>query len=113
MTLKQAYCQRAGCADGEYLRRVFKGTLYGHARPIAPFIRFFRPNYFALDYELLDTAGGARTWKELSDAIEAYSFSNKLRGNMLRRKLRVRVSCHKLGRLARNLMGRPGSHRDE
>lgn len=103
-TFKRAFCERTGCQEREFRRRLFRRSLYGHARPVVPLIRLFRPAYFALDYELIDLAGEAHSWKELSDAIEAFSCSNKLRGGPLRRAFRIRVSCRKLGRIARRLM---------
>lgn len=103
-TFKQAYCERVGCREQEFRHRLFRKTLYGHARPVALFIRLFRPTFFAMDFELIDSAGNAQSWKDLSNAIEEFSFSNKLRGGPLRRTFRIRISCRRLGRLARRLM---------
>lgn len=104
-SFRETFCERMGCADADYPARIFRRTLYGHARPLAFGLRLLRPDHFTIDDELIEVAGNARSWDEFNQALESHAFNNKLRGGFLRRQLKLRVSGQKLSRIAVRLLG--------
>jgi hypothetical protein len=96
-TLAEAFCARHGCTMEEFRRRFFWRALHRHALPIAPLLQL--GNHFAVDEDLIANCGRARSMHELREELLAHCHHPLNRG-WLRRRLALRVSTHRLRRLA-------------
>src|SRR5262245_48935803 len=103
-TLSEAFCDRHGCTAADFRRRFFWRTLHRHALPLAPLLRL--GGYFAVDEDLIAGCGSARSMRDLQEEIQAHRHHPLNRG-WLRRQLALRISTHRLRRLARSYL--PGA----
>lgn len=105
-SFKDAYCERYRCSPERFVILVFKKGLYRRARLIGPLLMFFRPRFFQLDIDLINELGTARSWGDFNSIITNHVQSSHLRSGYLRNAMKVRVSCHRLKRIATRLFGR-------
>jgi hypothetical protein len=73
-------------------------------RLLKPFIRLLHPDHFHMDMEFIERAGNSRNWSELNTALGAFASNNRLRGDLYRNWLKLRVSGRRLTHLAGRLM---------
>lgn len=91
------YCERHGCSPARFRRQVFWATLHWHALPVAPFLLV--SDYFAPDRDLIAACGRARSMAEIREELDEYRY-HPLNSGWLRKKLALRISTHRLRRLA-------------
>ena len=103
-TLEEAYCDRHRCAPAQFHRRVFWTTLHRHALPFAPLL--LSGGYFAADDDLIAACGRARTMREIREELTDHRYHPQNTG-WLRQRLAVRISTHRLARLAREHLSGP------
>lgn len=105
-SFKDAYCERYRCAPGRFVIRVFKGGLYRRARLLGPLVMLINRRFFRLDIDLINEVGATRSWSDFNFVISNHVQSSQLRSGFLRNGLKLRVSCHRLKRMATKLFGR-------
>jgi hypothetical protein len=92
------------CADASFERALFWRGLYRHAIPLAVFIRWFNPEFFHDDDELIHRLGRDTTMDEVRDDLEHFEYGNRVRRHWLRTGLCIHVSPKRLARLANRCM---------
>ena len=105
-TFAQALCERVGCAREGYLRVALKLCLYPRARFIALVPAFFAR---AADVQLLTAAGRTSTEEEVRELLREYWDEVHLRGGVLAKRYKLRVSGDQLLKVFGQVMrGEPG-----
>lgn len=103
-TFSELYCEKNGVSPEEFARSVLARTLYRRARPVAGILRFFSPNYFVADFDLIHGVAHLRRTRDFS--VEAARFNeHPANRGFLRRWLRLRVSTHRLRYLIKETLG--------
>lgn len=102
---QEVYCARHQCEPSQFAERIFWRTLHRHALPFAPFLLL--GSHFLADRELIAGCARARSLWQVRDEIDDYRYHPFNRG-WLRGTLALRVSTHRLRRLAREYL--PGSN---
>lgn len=92
------FCAVHGCAPAEASDRLFRNSLYPHARLIAFVTGGLRSHYFAPERELLEALAHVKSSQQLSDEIRDY-ISNPANRSWWRRTARIRLSTQRLRRL--------------
>ena len=99
-TFAEFYCARHGLRSEDYAPAVFRHALYPHARPFAAIVRYYFPDYFAADLDLVQAVGRLRKARDFSGEADAFAHHPANCGG-LRRMLRLRVSARRLRALVR------------
>ena len=100
---KARFCEHINCPDSEYEDRIFITLLYPHAKPIAALIRKLNPAFFSEDLKFIRYLGEAEDYREAAASVADFRDANMSRANGLRRRLRIRLSGRKAGRLVRRM----------
>ncbi|MCX8109160.1 MAG: hypothetical protein N3G20_10180, partial [Verrucomicrobiae bacterium] len=79
--------------------------LYRTAALLEPVIMALNPSFFQVDMDVIERIGSARSWHELHAEIRAFSVNSQLRDRPLRKHFRLRVSGHRICKLAEELFG--------
>ncbi len=102
-SFRDAFCEHDQCAPEEYVRRATRIALPWRVRLLRPLIQLLSPDYFQPDYEFLELAGHARSWRDLHAAIGTFQSNNRLRGGFYRNRLKFRASGRRVTRLTEQL----------
>lgn len=94
------YCELRATPPEQFVREVWWASLPPQTRLVAVVIRFFDPQFFAPDYELIAEAGKLKKWQDLRPYVSDFVNHPRSR-NPLRRALRLRISVRRLRRLMR------------
>ena len=101
--LMKSFLQLAGEMPGwredEFYRKVFWRCLHRHAIPLVPLLGGYGSDYFAADREFISRVAGAVNMRQVRHEVRAY-FTNPANRSWLRMKANVRVSAHRVMRLA-------------
>ena len=112
-TFAQKLCEQVGCRPEDYLRVALKHSLYPGARLLALLPPFHTR---VEDIELLEAAGAAKSEEELVELLRDYWDDVNLRGGILAKRWKLRVSGVRLQKLFRQVMsgetGRLGGEAD-
>jgi hypothetical protein len=113
-SFREAFCERYRCAPERFVPVALRKVLPWRVRFLRPWFSLLYPDYFRLDYELVEMLGGARSWSEVNAALGAFSSNNRLRGGFYRNTLKVRASGRRVSRLVTRVVGdrdgaRPGA----
>ena len=100
---KARFCEHINCPDSEYEDRIFRELLYAHAKPIAAVIRKLNPAFFSEDLKFIHYLSEAQDYREAAASVADFRDANLSRANGLRRRLRIRLSGRKAGRLVRRM----------
>ena len=100
-TWEEHYCDRHRCTPRQFRRRVFWSALHRHALPLAPLLLL--SDHFAADRDLIFACGRARSMRDLGDDLAAHRYHPHNTG-WLRQRLALRLSTHRLRRLARGYL---------
>jgi hypothetical protein len=103
---KALFCERLNCPPADYEDRAFTQCLYGHARLLAPVIRWLSPDFFAEDLKLIQELGMASDWQEAHSEISTFQDANRATRSLWRTGLRIRVSGRKAAVLAQQLFSK-------
>ena len=105
-TFAEAFCERAGCAPEAYVEVALKQCLYPRARLLSRVLPIFlRPE----DSELVEAAGRVRTEEELRELLREYWDDLHLRGGVMAKEYKVRISGDRLLKVFGQVMrGEPG-----
>lgn len=90
-------------APAEFAERIFEETLYPHVRRLVAFIKWFAPEYFDIDYEMIARTAAADSVVEVARIANSYAFFQREDG-FFRRVLCLRVSGRKLMEQAHETM---------
>lgn len=99
-TFEEKFCAAERCSAEEFPRRVFWKCLHRHAVPLAAVLIVIRPNYFAIDRELIGEIRSAQRMHDVWEEIQEYFVSPRYQG-WLRKRANVRISAKRLIALAR------------
>jgi hypothetical protein len=88
-TFAEALCERFGCAPEDYLRVALEHCLYPQARLV---FRIPFTSARAADMKLLEEARVAPDEEYLEELLQDYWMQLHLRGGLLARRLKLRVS---------------------
>ena len=97
------FCKKHNCAFLEYDERAFRELLYWHARALAPVLRRVNPRLFSEDFKFIRYLGETTDLREAKANAADFQDANAARRNLLRTRLRIRVSGGKATRLAYQL----------
>lgn len=101
--LQMLFCERFHCPAAEYEHRMFRKSLYWHARLLAPLLPSLKADFFALDLQFVRYLGESTGPREVVVDLLNFRDANLGRGNFWRTALKLRVSGRKAGRLAQEL----------
>jgi hypothetical protein len=94
-TFRERYCAHHRIPVDQFEESLFRRTLYGHVRLIAPLWRLVAPEWFEVDREFIRTVGLLRSRRMFH--AEAGEFHGGEMGRKFgRRWLRVRVSADRV-----------------
>ena len=91
--------------------RVFRKTLYWHARFIAPVFRLIKPSFFEEDFKFIRFLGEALDGRQAKVEVLDFKDTDRKNWRLLHSGLRIRVSHRKARRLVFQLFG-PASPAD-
>jgi hypothetical protein len=103
LSLRHLFCAQYDCQPEEYEIRAFRELLYGHAKLIAIPVSKLRPALFEKDFRFIRDLGEAMDLREAKVAAASFQDANGGRPNVLRNKLKLRVSGMKATKLAHRL----------
>lgn len=98
MTLRQAYCQRHGCAENDFGPRFMAEVLYPQARLLMRLIGASALR-FETDLALVTYCGELRTETEIENELRIFAVMPENQ-QFVRRVLKIRVSGRRFARLA-------------
>ena len=101
-TFAQIYCEREGLPAAELSARLFRLTLYPHARLVAALLRRFNPRHFLADYEFIEDVGHLRSLEDFSLVLGGF-IEHPSNWGLLRRRFRIRVSARRMLRIVRTV----------
>ncbi len=101
------YCAWRKCSVEKYGRKLFWRALPLWARPWAWLIFRFNPDFFTLDFRLLDEVGRVCDASELGLAIEAFRDDCRLNRSFVHEKLHIRISGRRLADIYRQTQQLP------
>lgn len=110
-SFQEAFCERFRCEPERFVSVALRKSLPWRVRLLRPLFTLLYPDYFRLDFELMEMVGGARSWSEVNAALGAFSSNNRLRGGFYRNTLKVRASGRRVSRLVTTLVGDREEHR--
>ena len=100
-TFAQALCEHAGCSPEKYLRVALKHCLYPRARAFS----WLFAGFASLEsIRLLEAVGKTTSEKRVRELLHEYWDSVHLRGGILERRCKLRVSGKRLLKLFRHVM---------
>lgn len=102
-TLKEIYCQQHKCTVEQFQKRVFRQTLYPHARLVAPLILLFNYEFFSADRTLVSCVAEAENMKRVRNEVRDFFWDSENRG-WLRRAANIRISGQRLKNLCRRYL---------
>lgn len=100
-TFKDGVCAKFGCKPEDYAASVFWHCLYPHARLAAKIM--WGTKFFQQDLDLIADIATTDAWSIFRRELEVYRYHNPPNG-ILRDLLRIRVSTHRLSKLAYELL---------
>ena len=98
-TLQDRYCAAHRCSAAQFQRRVFWRSLHRRAYPLAPIILLLNKSYFAPDLSFVEQVGQCAEMGKVWEQTRLY-FASPLHKRWLRRRADVRISAHKVIKLA-------------
>lgn len=101
-TFREIYGEREGITAMELNHRLFRLTLYPHARPFVWLLRRLHPRHFVADYEFTEDVGHLRSLEDYTLALGSY-LEHPSNHGFLRRRLRIRVSARRMFRIVRSV----------
>ncbi len=101
-----AVCEHFRCAPGAYAETVFWHCLYPHAVLPARLIRWFIPDYFDSDFELIRLVANSTESVQLRAEVRLHQMEPPP-GILLRRLLRLRLSGQRLINLGGHVFAQP------
>ena len=104
-SFREAFCECFRCAPERFIPVALRKVLPWRVRVVRPFFTLLYPDYFRLDFELVEMLGGARDWSEVNAALGAFSSNNHLRGGFYRNTLKIRASGRRVSRLVTRVLG--------
>jgi hypothetical protein len=102
-TFQGRFCAQRCCGAQEYEELAFRELLYGHARLLAIPVRKFKPRFFEADFQFIRDLGEATDLREAKVAAACFQDANAGRSNLLRKRLKLRVSGLKATKIAHDL----------
>jgi hypothetical protein len=102
-TFSKIYCQRHRCDRARFVTRVFRQSLYPHARLIAPVILLLHRDFFSADRALILGVADATTMQRIREEVRDYYSDSSNRG-WLRHAVCIRVSGQRLKNIARRYL---------
>ena len=94
------------CPPSGYEERAFRELLYWHAKPVAGLVRKFRPRFFDEDFNFIRYLGEASNSREVMATAAEFQGTNIAKQNLLRTRLKIRVSGRRASRLAHELFSK-------
>lgn len=102
-TFAECFCAQHGITSEQFARAVFRRALYRRALPVAWFLGFLMHDYFAADFDFIHGVERLRRLRDFASEAERFNEHPTNRG-WLRRRLRLRISTHRLKRLIRETL---------
>jgi hypothetical protein len=107
-TFEEVFCEKHRCDPERFRRKVFWQTLPPPAVLVAPFLGGLNARFFAADRELLSGVSRAVNMSQVREEIRDYFLDSQNRG-WLHNVANIRVSTHRLKRLAKRYLPEPES----
>jgi hypothetical protein len=101
--LKTLFCERFACPPEKYEETALWKCLPWYAPLPARLIRMVNRDFFAEDLKFLRYLGAASGGREVQSEILSFQDLNRVKRNVLRTGLRIRVSGRKAAALAQEL----------
>jgi hypothetical protein len=101
---RDAVCRKFGCTPGTYAETVFQHCLYPHAAWPVRLIQRLHPNYFDLDFELLDLIATCTEPQQLRSLVDSHRYHHPPQ-SLLQGFLRIRLSGQRVINLGGRLLG--------
>jgi hypothetical protein len=105
---KSLYCEKFGCPPENYEERVFRSSLYWHARLLAPVLRTVKPDFFVEDFKFIRYLGDALDARQAKVDVLDFKDLDRKNWRFLHSGMRIRVSHRKARRLAFQLFAEAG-----
>src|SRR5260221_7886789 len=91
-SLQHLFCAQRDCQLEEYEHRAFRELLYDHAKLIAIPVSKLMPALFEPDFRFIRDLGESTDLREAKAAAASFQDANARRSNLLRNRLKLRVS---------------------
>ena len=105
----QLYCEHFRSEPAAFRQAVLRRTLYPQARLLRPLLRVFKPDFFAADFDFIDSVGRITRRRDFSSEADEFVHHPENRG-FWRRTLRLRVSVGRMHRLVGEVFGETSTH---
>ena len=105
-TFAESFCALHKIPPENFAQAVFRRSLYRRTLVFTVFLQFFRHDYFAADFDLIHGVEHLRKMREFNAEIDRFNQHPSNRG-WLRRRLRLRVSTHRLRLLIKTTLRLP------
>ncbi|HTA30314.1 MAG TPA: hypothetical protein VK731_07500 [Candidatus Cybelea sp.] len=105
---KTLYCEKFKCAPDDYEERVFRRSLFWHARLLAPLLRTITPGFFVEDFKFIRYLGEALDARQAKVDVMDFKDTDRKNWRLLHTGLKIRVSHRKVRRLAFRLFAEAG-----
>ncbi len=102
-TFAERFCERYRVTAREYPRAMFWRCLHRRAILLAPFILFFKPQYFSADYDLIASVGRMTSVAHLDEEMADFR-DHPWNHGFIRSRLRIRVSGARVCKMVRRVM---------
>lgn len=99
LTFRSVYCARENCSREHFARAVFWKSLPKGKKVFVAALQLTRPSLFALDFELIESVSAARSLEEFESGVLLHYGGIRER-SWLRDRMKLRMSLHRLRRLA-------------
>jgi len=104
----ELYCEQENLRPAAVPERLFRLTLYPHARLFAGLLRRLRRRHFLADYEFIEDVGYLKSLQDFSLTLGSYVEHPDNRG-FLRRTFRIRISARRMLHIVRAVFETAGA----
>jgi len=105
-SFKALFCKFLDCSPAQFEERVFRQSLYLHARLVAPLIRVLRPDFFERDFWFIRTLGETTDSPEANGTAARFRDMSRASHRPVHDGLAIRVSGRKAVKLAYQVFAR-------
>ena len=105
-TFAELFCEHYRIPPERFVSAVFFRCLHRRTWVFVPLLRLAAADYFAADHQLIRDAGRLTRASALADELADFN-AHPDNINFARRRLKLRVSAHRLARLVRRMLPEP------
>jgi hypothetical protein len=99
------FCRWQGCSEEQFRNRFFWKTVHRRALPFVGILRWIWPDFFKMDWQLIDEIGDAQNTVDMFNALLSYRHDCHREQRFLHDRLRLRISGRRVTHVINQMHG--------